>query len=174
MTKLKLLLLAAPLLAMSSCLKNDDSNNGTGTTTTTTGTTVAIKVVDGHSGVAVPGAAVSLYATSADVTANTPTYSLTTDQTGVAQSPVNFVSQYYVIAQKEGEKNYYSGLIPVGLFTSTAEIQSSAIQTPAATIGSVKFQDTNGDGVISALDDTTPPPLALMNDKANTFTVTVY
>ncbi len=173
MTKLKLLLIAVPLLAISSCLKNDDSNNGT-STTTTTGTTVAIKVVDGHSGVAVPGAAVSLYATSADVTANTPTYSLTTDQTGVAESPVTFVSQYYVIAQKESEKNYYSGLIPIGLFTSTAEIQSSAIQTPAATIGSVKFQDTNGDGVISALDDTTPPPLALMKDKTNTFTVTIY
>ncbi|MCR8560994.1 hypothetical protein KXD93_25275 [Mucilaginibacter sp. BJC16-A38] len=164
MKKLQILLFTLMAIALLSCTKDQ----------TKTGTTVEISVVDGSTGSAAAGATVSLYESSAAINSNTPKYTQTTDQTGKAKIGVAYLSQYYVTAQLGSKKNYYNGFLPVGIFKTQTDIQNSAIQTPAAVIGSVKFQDTNGDGKISAADDVAAPSVSLTVNTNTTFTTTVY
>lgn len=79
-------------------------------------TTVEILVKDGNSWStsntvlsAAGGTTVYLYATEADVTGNTPKYTATTDQNGIAKISVDFQSQYFLKAQKGDAKNMITG-----------------------------------------------------------------
>jgi len=137
-------------------------------------TTVAVTVTDGSTGVAATGATVLLYDSADAVASNTSKYTATTDQTGTVKITVAYISQYFVIAQKGSEKNYYSGLIPIGIFKTQTDIQNSAIQTPPAVIGGVKFQDTNGDGRISAADDVSAPNIKVTANTNNAISTTIY
>jgi len=115
-----------------------------------------------------------LFDSSAGVLSNSPKYSATTDQSGKASITIAFVSQYFVVAQNATGKNYYSGLIPTGIFETQTEIQDSPAQTPAGVIGGVKFQDTNGDGVITAADDVSAPVVSITANTKNSFSTTIY
>jgi len=162
MKKIQLLLLLVTVLL--SCKKAE----------TKTATTVEVSVTDGSTGSVAGGATVNLYESVSAVTGNTPKYTQTTDQSGKAKISVAYLSQYYVLVQKGNEKNYYSGLIPVGIFKTQTDIQNSPVQKPAAVIGGVKFQDTNGDGKIDALDDVSAPVVSVSANTNNTFSTTVY
>ena len=137
-------------------------------------TTLEITVVDGVTGMPAAGATVNLYGHAADVTGGSPVFSLTTDQTGKVKLPVDHPNQFFIIAFKAAERNYYNGLIPVGIFKTQADIQDSPAQTPSAIIGGVKFKDTNGDGAITSADDTTPPSNYITAYINNTFSATIY
>jgi hypothetical protein len=165
MKDLNVLLFTFMVITLVSCGKTNDA---------ITATMVQVTVTDGSTGSVTSGATVSLYNSTSAVTSNAPAYTQTTDQSGKAQFSVLYVSQYYVIVQKANEKNYYSGLIPIGLFKSTADIQNSPIQSPAGVVGGVKFQDTNGDGIINASDDVAVPSVTLTQTGINTFSTAIY
>jgi hypothetical protein len=142
-------------------------------------TTVDVMVTDGASWTAASGATVYLYDSSNAVTSNLPKYTQTTDSKGDVKFTVVYSGQYYVVAQKVvaqkgNAKNYYNGLIPVGIFQSQTEIRNSPAQNPPAVVGGIKFRDTNGDGVVNASDNTPPPAVALTANTNNTFTTTIY
>lgn len=140
----------------------------------TTATTLTITVTDGAANSVAAAATVYLYESSAAVTANTPKYTTTTDQNGKATITIAYLSQYFVIAQKGAEKNYFSGLIPAGIFKTQADIQDNPVQTPPGVIGGVRFQDTNGDGAITTADDVAAPSANITANTANSFGTTVY
>lgn len=125
-------------------------------TTTTPTTTVEITVKDGNSWTSsnttmniVSGATINIYDTQTDIINNsTPKYTATTDQSGKASIPVEFKTQYFFTIQKGNAKNVINGLLIIGIFQTQAEIQSSPNQTPTPSIGSPKFLDANGDGII--------------------------
>jgi hypothetical protein len=137
-------------------------------------TTLTVTVTDGRTGAPAAGASVLLYDSSSGVASNAAKYSATTDQSGKATITIAFLSQYFVIAQQASEKNYYSGLIPTGIFKTQADIQFTPAQTPPAAIGGVKFQDTNGDGVVNAQDDGPPPAASIAANTTNLFSTTIY
>jgi hypothetical protein len=154
------------ITGFSSCTKKDDP--------ATAQTTVQITVADGRTGYAASNATVNLYDSMTAVNSNTPKYTQTTDQNNQVNITVAYLSQYYVVVTKSTAKNYYSVLTPIGLFQSQTDINNSPIQTPAGTIGGVKYRDTNGDGKIDNLDKTDAPTIAIQLGVTNTQTVTVY
>jgi hypothetical protein len=169
MRTLKTLLTAfITITCVASCSKKNDA------ATTPSATTVEVTVTDGSSGSTSTGATVSLYESTTAVTNNTPKYTQATDQTGKAKITVDFLSQYYIVVQKGTAKNFYSGLIPVGLFKSAADIAASPIQSPAGAVGGVKYQDSNGDGKIDKLDYVNPPAITLKANTNTTAAVTIY
>jgi len=137
-------------------------------------TTVDVIVTDGASGTAASGATIYLYDSSNAVISNLPKYTQTSDSKGEAKFTVVYSGQYYVVVQKGSAKNYYNGLIPLGIFQSQTEIRNSPAQNPPAIVGGIRFRDTNGDGVINASDNTVPPAVALTANTNNTFTTTIY
>jgi hypothetical protein len=163
MKKLNIFFLTVLVTAVLSCKKNN-----------TPVTTLEITVVDGATGSSAAGAAVMLYGTAGDAASGSPKYSGTADQSGKVKFTVSYLRQYFVLAVKTTEKNYYNGLIPTGIFKTQTEIQNSPAQTPSAVIGGVKFQDTNGDGAITAADDVAPPSVSITANTNNTFTTTIY
>lgn len=165
MQKFKFICFAMSALVMFSCKKSQ---------TTVTATTVQISVTDGVNNDAATAATVYLYDSADALSSNTPKYTGTTDQNGKVTITVAYTSQYLVVAQKGVEKNYFSGLIPIGIFTSATEIADSPIQTPAAVVGDVKFLDTNGDGMISSQDDVTAPAISITAKTSNAFATTIY
>jgi hypothetical protein len=165
MKKIQLLFIA---IAVLSCKKTETA------APPAAATTVEVTVTDGRTGTAASGATVLLYDSADAVTSNTSKYTATTDQTGAVKIPVAYIAQYFVIAQKGSEKNYYNGLIPTGIFKTQADIQNSAIQTPAAVIGGVNFQDTNGDGRITAADDVSPPDIKVTANANNAISTSIY
>jgi hypothetical protein len=155
--------MAASLL-FSSCDKN-----GPGTST------VDITVTDGLTGAASAGATVKLYDdVNKPNNGEAPTYTLTSDASGKVKTSVAYIGVYYIVVEKGTQKNYFNGLIPIGVFKSQSEIDSSPAQTPVATIGAVKFKDTNGDGVINDSDKTHAPNLVLEEGQTLTFSTAVY
>jgi hypothetical protein len=162
MQKLTIFFFLILLIAGLSCKKSQTS------------TTLIVTVTDGRTGSVAAGASVFLYDSSAGVASNSPKYSATTDQNGKVSITIAFVSQYFVVAQNANEKNYYGGLIPTGIFKTQTDIQDSPAQTPSAVIGSVKFQDTNGDGAITAADDVPAPSASIAANTANSFSTTIY
>ncbi len=163
MKKFTSLFFALLLVAGLSCKKSQ-----------TTATTLTITITDGSNSIGAAAATVYLYDSAAAVTSNTPKYTVTADQNGIATITITFSSQYFVIAQKAGQKNYYNGLIPVGTFKSTTDVQDSPAQTPPGIVGGVKFQDTNGDGAITTADDVPPPAVTIKANTANSFNATIY
>ncbi|MEO6522565.1 MAG: hypothetical protein ABIN91_12855 [Mucilaginibacter sp.] len=143
-------------------------------TETEVATTVLITVADGRTGSAAATATVNLYTDMAGVNNNTPKYTQTTDQNNQVNITVDYLSQYYVVVIKGTAKNYYSGFKPIGIFQSQTDINSSPIQSPAGTVGGVKYQDTNGDGIINNNDKVDAPVITLQQNTKNTQTVTVY
>ncbi|MDB5111959.1 MAG: hypothetical protein JWR67_3073 [Mucilaginibacter sp.] len=144
------------LILFFSCNKNDTTVSPPPTTT------VEITVKDGNSWTPsnttmnlVSGATIKLYDTQTDIINNNPPkYTATTDQSGKASIPVAYKNQYFFTAQKGKATNVViNGLLIVGIFQTQSEIQSSPSQTPAATIGSPKYLDTNGDGKITSPQD---------------------
>ncbi|UOE49322.1 hypothetical protein MTO98_33550 [Mucilaginibacter sp. SMC90] len=137
--------------------------------------TVDITVTDGLTGAASAGATVKLYDdVNKPNTGEAPSYTLTADASGKATASVAYIGGYYVVAENGSRKSYYNGLIPIGIFKTQSEIDSSPTQTPAATIGSVKFKDTNGDGVINDSDKTHAPNLFLEAGQTLTYSTAVY
>jgi hypothetical protein len=163
MNKPVAIILSILLMAGFSCKKSQTAT-----------TTLNVTVTDGSTGSPAAGASVFLFDSSTAVTSNMPKYSATTDQNGKVSITIAFLSQYFVIAQKAGEKNYYSGLIPVGIFKTQTDIQDSPAQTPPGVIGGVKFQDTNGDGAITVADDAPAPSASIVANTANSFSATIY
>lgn len=151
MKKLLLIHLLAFLILVpfSSCIKNPPPF-----------AIVKITVVDGNSWTSsnttmnlVSGATVKLYNTQTEIINNAaPAYTATTDQAGNAVIPVAYKSIYFFTVEKGNAKNVINGFLIIGIFQTQAEIQSSAFQIPFPTIGSPKFNDTNGDGKIDASD----------------------
>lgn len=145
----------AVLTQFSDCSKKDTNQPPTPTTK------VEITVKDGNSWSlsdtalkVVDGATIKIYDTSTDIMNNsTPKYTATTDQSGKASIPVEFKSQYFFIVQKGNAKNIFNNLLITGIFQTEAEIQNSPVQTPAPAVGSPKFEDLNGDGVIRSPGD---------------------
>jgi hypothetical protein len=166
MRKIKVLYFAALMASVVSCKKSHTIpvvTNG-----------ITVMVTDGDSNTPAAGATVAFYDSATAVVSNTPKYTATTDQSGKVQLTVNYIKQYFVIVQKGVEKNYFSGLIPTGIFTSATEIKDSPTQSPAAVVGDVKYQDTNGDGVINIQDDVQAPAISLTVNMAATFNTTIY
>lgn len=144
-------------------------------------TTVEILVKDGNSwstsntALSVAGGAtVYLYATEADVTNNTPKYTATTDQNGIAKVSVDFQSQYFLKAQKGDAKNMINGLLIIGIFQSQAEIDASPYQTPAPAAGSPRFLDTNRDDIITAQDKIIADRVEPKQDQNVNKTIIIY
>jgi hypothetical protein len=137
-------------------------------------TTVQITVADGRTGAAAGSATVNLYADMTAVNNNTPKYTQITDQNNQAKFTVDYLSKYYVVVTKGTAKNYYSGLVPIGIFQSQADINNSPAQNPPGTVGGVKYQDTNEDGIINNNDKTDAPFITLTQSTNNTQTITVY
>ncbi|AYL98077.1 hypothetical protein HYN43_023535 [Mucilaginibacter celer] len=136
---------------------------------------VNITVTNGITGTGSAGATVKLYDDPNKAnTGEAPAYTLTTDASGKITSQVDYIGGYYVVAEKGTQKSYYNGLIPIGIFKSQSEIDSSPKQTPVATVGSVKFKDTNADGIINDSDKTVAPTLYLESDQTALFNIAVY
>jgi hypothetical protein len=137
--------------------------------------TVAITVTDGLTGTASAGATVKLYddANKAN-TGEAPAYTLTTDASGKVSASVAYIGGYYIVAENGTRKSYYGGLIPIGIFKTQADIDSSPVQTPVATIGAVKFKDANGDGVINDSDKKPAPTLFLEAGQTLNYSTAVY
>ena len=159
-----LLIAFLSITTLSSCSKK----------TETAQTTVQITVADGRTNYVASNATVNLYDSMTAVNSNTPKYTQTTDQNNQVNITIDYLSSYYVVVTKGTAKNYYSGLIPVGNFQSQTDINNSPLPTPAGTIGSVKYQDTNGDGKIDSKDIVNAPTIAINQGVTNTQTVTVY
>ncbi|QEM06797.1 hypothetical protein DIU31_026040 [Mucilaginibacter rubeus] len=137
--------------------------------------TVAITITDGQTGAASVGATVKLYDdVNKPNTGEAPSYTLTTDASGKATAVVAYIGEYYIVAEKGTQKSYYNGLIPIGIFKTQADIDSSPKQTPAAIIGSVKFKDTNNDGVINDSDKAKAPNLFLQEGQTLNYSLAVY
>lgn len=136
-------------LSMSSCKKQ---NKGASTTT------IEVTVKSGATQAVSNGATVNLFTDATAATAgSTPNYTGTTDQTGKATfSNVNS-GTYYVVAINGSARNYYNGLIPIGISN-----------------GTVTFQDTNGDGQISAQDKVLAPSVSVASGATSTFTAIIY
>lgn len=150
-TLVTILVGTAFLTQLSSCNKKDDPEPPA--------TTLEITVKDGKSWSASntslsnsSGVTINLYTTQTDVTNNTPQYTAITNQAGVASIPVEFKNQYLLTAQKGNAKNLINGLLITGIFQTQTEINAAPFQTPAPTLGSPKFLDTNQDGRIDAGD----------------------
>ncbi|QEM13136.1 MULTISPECIES: hypothetical protein [Mucilaginibacter] len=142
---------------------------------TSTTSNVAITVTDGLTGAGSAGATVKLYDdVNKPNTGEAPAYTLTADASGKISAPVAYIGGYYVVAENGARKSYYGGLIPIGIFKTQSDIDASPKQTPAATIGSVKFKDTNGDGVINDSDKTHAPLLFLESGQTLTYSTAVY
>jgi len=136
-------------------------------------TVVEINVYNGST--AITGVAtVSLYRSMADVTNNSPAYTQTVGYDNYVDITVAYLSQYYVVVTRGAAKNYYAGFLPVGIFQSQTDINSSPAQTPAGTVGGVKFKDVNGDGVINNSDKTDAPAVFLTKSTTTYQGVTVY
>lgn len=150
------------------------SKSKTVTPTPAAATTVEVTVDEGRTGTAAATATVYLYQSQDSVTSNTPKYTQTTDQNNTAKITVAYQPQYFVVVKKGTESNYYSGLIPIGIFATQTDIDSSPFQSPAGVIGGVKYQDTNGDGKIDSKDDAAAPTVSVKVSTNNTFTTTVY
>ena len=140
------------LLTFLSCGKDDP--------TPAQSTAVEISVKDGNSWTSsntemniVSGAVIKMYDTQQTVNQMTPRYTATTDQSGKALIQVDFQHEYFFTVQKGNAKNLINGLLIIGIFQTQAEIQSSPNQTPAPSVGSPKFLDTNRDGVIRTPHD---------------------
>jgi hypothetical protein len=137
--------------------------------------TVAITVTDGVTGTASAGATVKLYDdVNKPNTGAAASYTLTADASGKITAPVDYIGGYYIVAENGVRKSYYAGLIPIGIFKTQADIDSSPTQTPVATIGAVKFKDINGDGVINDSDKTHAPSLFLEDGQTLTYSTAVY
>jgi hypothetical protein len=137
--------------------------------------TVAITVTDGATGAASAGATVKLYDdVNKPNTGEAPAYTLTADASGKVSTSVDYIGGYYIVAENGARKSYYGGLIPIGIFKTQSDIDSSPTQTPVAIIGAVKFKDTNGDGVINDSDKTHAPSLFLEEGKTLTYSTSVY
>lgn len=137
--------------------------------------TVAITVTNGLTGAAAAGATVKLYDdVNKPNTGEAPAYTFTADASGKVTASVDYIGGYFLVAENGAQKNYYGGLIPIGVFKTQSDIDSSPKQTPVATIGSVKFKDTNGDGVINDSDKTYAPNLFLEAGQTLTYNTTVY
>jgi len=173
MKKVLIILIGIVIITQSfTCNKKDD--------TVTPTTTVEITVKDGNSwsasntSLSISSAAtINLYATQTDVTNNTPKYTATTDQTGVAKIPVNFQSQYLLTVQKGNAKNIINGLLVIGTFQSQAEIANSASQATAV-VGGPKFADVNGDGKIDSNDKVTADVIIPIQSQNVTKTSIIY
>src|SRR5471030_1744329 len=135
-------------------------------------TIVHITVLNGNPA-ATGTATVSLYRNMTDVTNNFPLYVQNTNDNNSVDMTVDYLSQYYVVVTKSNAKNYYSGYIPVGIFQSQADINGSATQNPAGTIGAVKFKDINGDGTINNSDKTDAPVISITKSAENDQNITV-
>ncbi|OCX50349.1 hypothetical protein BEL04_21415 [Mucilaginibacter sp. PPCGB 2223] len=136
-------------------------------------TIVHITVINGNPA-ATGSATICLYRNMTDVNNSFPLYTQTTIDNNSVDITVDYLSQYYVVVTKGPAKNYYSGYIPVGLFQSQTDINNSATQNPAGTVGGVKFRDINGDGVINNSDKTDAPTIAVTKGTENDQSVTVY
>jgi hypothetical protein len=159
------LLFLLAVMAFLSCNKNPVEN---------VKTTVQIYVMT-SSQTAASGASVKLYEGLTDLSNNTPAATGIADANGMVTITIGIPrSSYFLIAQKGTMSNYYNGLIPIGTFQSQADIQNSPSQTPPGTIGAVKFSDTNGDGVINAADNVSPPFISVMRNANSAFSVVIY
>jgi len=136
-------------------------------------TVVHITVVNGNPA-ATGSAMVNLYRNMTDVANNFPLYTQSTNDNNSVDITVDYISQYYVVVTKGAAKNYYSGYIPVGIFQSQMDINNSPTQTPAGTIGGVKFKDINGDGAINNSDKTDAPVIGITKSAENDQNITVY
>ena len=136
-------------------------------------TVVQITVVNG-SATATGAATVSLYRNMTDLNNNSPAYVQTTDDNNSVNITVDYLSLYYVLVSRGTAKNYYSGYLPVGVFQSQADINSSPAQSPAGVVGGVKFKDINSDGVINNSDKTDAPAILLAQGTTNNRSITVY
>jgi hypothetical protein len=151
----KLFAACAVLTFIGACKKDAKTT----TTTDTTSITVTVKDVSSWSSTntaltSVSGATVNLYDSQAAVTANTPLYTKTTDQTGSINIPVSFKSQYFITVKSGAESNIYTGYLIMGVFQTSADLQNGVIQS-GSVIGGPRFEDVNGDGVINAGDKVT-------------------
>jgi hypothetical protein len=136
---------------------------------------VSITVTNGLTGTASSGATIKLYDDPNKANnGSSPAYTLTTDASGKITSQVDYIGGYFIVAEKGTQKSYYNGLIPIGIFKTQSEIDSSPAQTPVATIGSVKFKDTNGDGVINDSDKTVAPTLYLEAGQTINYNLAIY
>src|ERR1700761_1809736 len=164
MSKITVFFLISAVLLIS--CKKETANNTTSLT---------IKVIDGRTNAPTAGATVNLFTSYNSVIGTIYKTPLTTDANGTVNITVEAgVSQLYVIVQKNSEWNYYNGLIPVGIFGSTADIANSPVQDPAGVVGGVQFKDTNGDGKIHASDDVLPPVVDITANTTNTINTTIY
>ncbi|TKK69275.1 hypothetical protein FC093_08120 [Ilyomonas limi] len=124
-------------------------------------TRVEITVKDGNSWAAfntaidvVSGAIVKLYDSESDIMSNkAPEYTAITNGALTASILVEYKSEYFFTVEKGNAANTINGLLKKGIFQTQAQIDASPVQIPAPIIGSPKFLDTNGDGII------TPPLL---------------
>ena len=162
------------LLALITCVSCErfDQNN-----------TFEILVKDGNSWslsnkemTPVAGAVVNLYKSQEDIIAgNPPAYTGTTDDTGVAKLTVKVQEQlYYLVAEKEGARNVHNGLVIYKMFESQDEVNASALQTPAAAIGTPMFHDINADGLINSSDAEYGLPLGSNRTDETKITVIIY
>jgi hypothetical protein len=122
----------------------------------------------------VSGATINLYESQADVTSEVVKYTAVTDASGKVTIPVAFKSYYYFTVQKGNAKNIYNDLLVAGIFQSQDEIQSSAQQSPWPTVGSVKYADLNGDGIINSLDKANSGFVQVVESQKNVASVVIY
>jgi len=163
-TKLLLLSCFAAALFFSACDKDGRATSA-----------LSITVTDGVTATASAGATIKLYDDINNATSGaSPNYTETADASGKAKFTVDYTGIYYVVVENGTKKNWYSGLIPVGVFKTQADIDASPAQTPVAIIGSVKFQDTNGDGVINESDKTKVPGITLFEGTTPPVSITIY
>lgn len=146
-------------------------------------TKVEITVRDGNSWTTsnttmnvVSGATIKIYETQTAIINNSsPKYTVTTDQSGKASLPVDFRNLYFFTVQKGNAKNVINGLLIIGIFQTQSEIQSSPYQTPNPTIGSPKFLDTDGDGIIrSPMDNIYGDYINLIQNQTVAKTSIIY
>ncbi|WP_374948470.1 hypothetical protein [Mucilaginibacter sp.] len=157
-----LLVLILAVVLAGSCKKDDPT------------TSLEINVINGATNAASPGATIKLYAGANAVSDNVPTYTNTTDVSGRVKFNVKYQNQYYIIVENGSAKNFYSGLVPVAIFKTQADISASPAQNPIAVIGGIKFQDINGDGVVNAQDNIVAPLITIKAQTNNTISVTIY
>jgi hypothetical protein len=134
-----------------------------------------ITVTDGRTGSPSSAATIKLYPDSASVINNTPKYTKTTNQAGVAKFNVQLLNKYYVIVENGSEKNVYNGYIPVGIFKSQQDIANHPIQSPLGVVGGLIFKDINFDGKIdSKYDKVVAPQISLAVSAQSDFDISIY
>ncbi|SDE75727.1 hypothetical protein SAMN05216464_10976 [Mucilaginibacter pineti] len=173
MKKIIAILLSTIILGIFSCKKENKTPE----------TIVEVTVTDYLTGKVASGVTVNLYTkTQIDVGNDTASYIAVTGQDGKVKISVAYRAKYFVVAETVDakgyeHKNYIFGWLPIGIFRTQEEVDSSPPKGQgfeSNQIGRPKIQDTNGDGVIDTNDFCDMPSINLTEKANNLYSATIY